>query len=307
MIEVNAGSKRSERTREWLLTLPSLVWLIVFLLIPTLMMFAIAFRPSDPYGGIGTGWTLDTILRMANPNYPGIIWRTIWLSVVATVVCLTISVPVAYCLARISPRWRQWIMLGIVIPFWTNFLIRVFAWKSILATTGSFRGTLVWLGILAEDQPLLYTSGAILLVMIYTYLPFSILPLYAAAEKFDFSLLEAARDLGTTSLGAFFRVFLPGISRGLVTAGIMVLVPCLGSYIIPDLVGGATSEMIGNKIAQYVYTERNLPRASALSAILTVVVVALLLAFLLWSNRRRSTETGEPAVDRKRMKKGIFS
>lgn len=307
MIDVNAAAVKRERTREWLLTLPSLAWLVVFLLIPTLMMFAIAFRPADPYGGIGTGWTFDTIQRMANPNYPGIIWRTIWLSVVATVVCLTVSIPVSYCLARISPRWRQWIMLGIVVPFWTNFLIRVFAWKSILATTGSFRGALVWLGIMGEEQPLLYTSGAILLVMMYTYLPFAILPLYAAAEKFDFSLLEAARDLGTTSLGAFFRVFLPGISRGVVTAGIMVLVPCLGSYVIPDLVGGATSEMIGNKIAQYVYTERNLPRASALSAILTVVVVALLLAFLYWSNRRR-IDSGEKApTGRKRGKKGIFS
>ncbi len=296
------GSKRA-RLREWLLSLPSLAWLIVFLLVPTLMMFAIAFRPADPYGGIGQGWTLETLFNMANPNYPAIVWRTIWLSVVATAICLAISMPVGYCLARINPRWRQWIMLLVVVPFWTNFLIRVFAWKSILATGGSFRSTLVWLGFLREDQPLLYTSGAILLVMVYTHLPFAILPLYAAAEKFDFSLLEAARDLGSNSLGAMYRIFIPGISRGLVTAGIMVLVPCLGSYVIPDLVGGASSEMIGNKIAQYVYTERNLPRASALSAILTVVVVALLLAFLFWRRKRAvDRDTPESAGQ-----EGIFS
>lgn len=300
---LNGNGRGGGRMRELLLSLPSLVWLIVFLLVPTLMVFAIAFRSADPYGGIGDGWTFEILRRMANPNYPHIIWRTVWLSVVATVVCLALSVPVGYCLARISPRWRQWIMLGIVVPFWTNFLIRVFAWKSILHTGGSFRGALVWLGLIGEDQPLLYTSGAILLVLIYTHLPFAILPLYAAAEKFDFSLLEAARDLGSSSLGAFFRIFLPGISRGLATAAIMVLVPCLGSYVIPDLVGGATSEMIGNKIAQYVYTERNLPRASALSAILTVVVVALLLAFLYWNNRRaRSADEVEP-----KGKEGIFS
>ncbi|MCD8349364.1 MAG: ABC transporter permease [Planctomycetaceae bacterium] len=298
------GAKsRADRAREWLLTLPSLAWLVLFLLIPTLMVFAIAFRPADPYGGIGEGWTIETIQRMANPNYPTIIWRTIWLSAAATVFCLAVAIPVGYCLARINKRWRQWIMLGIVVPFWTNFLIRVFAWKSILATNGSFRAALVWLGILGEDQPLLYTSGAILMVMIYTSLPFAILPLYAAAEKFDFSLLEAARDLGSTNVGAFFRVFLPGISRGVVTAGIMVLVPCLGSYVIPDLVGGATSEMIGNKIAQYVYTERNLPRASALSAILTVVVVALLLGFLYWNSRRRQ----DPEEAKHTGKEGIFS
>lgn len=138
--------------------------------------------------------------------------------------------------------------------------------------------------------------------MVYTHLPFAILPLYAAAEKFDFGLLEAARDLGTSSFGAFRRVFLPGISRGLVTAGIMVLVPCLGSYVIPDIVGGASSARIGNKIAQYVYTERNLPRAGALSAILTVVVVGLLLAFLYW-NYRRSQTRDEPGTG----KEGIFS
>ncbi|MCC8167517.1 MAG: ABC transporter permease [Planctomycetes bacterium] len=296
------GSKRA-RLREWLLSLPSLAWLIVFLLVPTLMMFAIAFRPADIYGGIGQGWPWETLFNMANPNYPAIIWRTIWLSVVATAICLAISVPVGYCLARINPRWRQWIMLLVVVPFWTNFLIRVFAWKSILATGGSFRATLVWLGFIGEDQPLLYTSGAILLVMVYTHLPFAILPLYAAAEKFDFSLLEAARDLGSNSLGAMYRIFIPGISRGLVTAGIMVLVPCLGSYVIPDLVGGASSEMIGNKIAQYVYTERNLPRASALSAILTVVVVALLLAFLIWRRRRdENRDTPESSGQ-----EGIFS
>ncbi len=297
------NSPKGERLREWLLSLPSLVWLVTFLLIPTLMMFAISFRTADPYGGIGSEWTLDTFRRLSSPNYPAIVWRTLWLSVVATLICLCISVPISYCLARFSNRWRQWIMLLIVVPFWTNFLIRVFAWKTILATNGGFRNFLVALGLIPEDQPLLYTPVAILLVLIYTHLPFAILPLYAAAEKFDFNLIEAARDLGSTSLGAFFRVFLPGISRGLATAAIMVLVPCLGSYVIPDLVGGATSEMIGNKIAQYVYTERNLPRASALSAILTVFVVALLLVFLYWTNRRqRSSGVAEPTG-----KKGIFS
>ena len=300
---MNQNNAKGDRLREWLLSLPSLAWLVLFLLVPTLMVFAIAFRPADPYGGIGEGWTLETLYRMANPNYPTIIWRTIWLSVVATVVCLTVGIPVGYCLARLNPRWRQWVMLGIVVPFWTNFLIRVFAWKSILHINGHLHRFLEWLGIIGEDTPLLYTSGAILMVMIYTSLPFAILPLYAASEKFDFNLIEAARDLGSSSIGAFFRVFLPGISRGVVTAGIMVLVPCLGSYVIPDLVGGASSEMIGNKIAQFVYTERNLPRASALSAILTVVVVTLLLLFLYWNTRRRRDPDEAPSTG----KEGIFS
>ncbi len=282
------------RLGEFVSTLPSLGWLIVFFLVPTITVFAIAFRPADPYGGIGDGWTMDTLRRMFSPNYPAIIWRTIWLSAVATFICLVVAVPVGYYLARINRRWRQWIMLLVVVPFWTNFLIRVFAWKSLLHTNGPLRKSLVYIGVLDQDQPLLYTSGAILLVLVYTYLPFAILPVYASAEKFDFNLLEAARDLGASSFTAFMKVFLPGISRGLSIAGIMVLVPSLGSYVIPDLVGGTSSEMIGNKIAQYVYTERNLPRASALSAILTLTVILLLVVFFLAYRRRGESISPSP-------------
>ncbi len=290
----------SGRMGEWMLTLPSLAWLVVFFLIPTLTVFAIAFRPADLYGGIGEGWTLQTLRRLFNPNYPAIIWRTIWLSAAATIICLALAVPVGYCLARIDRRWRQWIMLFVVVPFWTNFLIRVFAWKTVLHTNGILRRTLVAIGLLDQDQPLLYTSGAILMVLVYTYLPFAILPVYAAAEKFDFNLIEAARDLGASSFQAFIKVFMPGVSRGMSTAAIMVLVPSLGSYVIPDLVGGTSSEMIGNKIAQYVYTERNLPRASALSAILTLTVVILLLLFLWWNGRRGAAATPKDDYGMKR-------
>ena len=291
-VDQDLDGRQGSRIGEFLATFPSFGWLCLFFLVPTLIVFAIAFRPADIYGGIGDGWTLETLFRLFTPNYPAIIWRTIWLSVVATVVCLTLAVIVGYCLARIDRGWRPWIMLMVVVPFWTNFLIRVFAWKTVLHTNGPFRRALVSIGLVDSDQPLLFTSGAVLLVLIYTYLPFAILPVYAAAEKFDFGLLEAARDLGSTSTRAFVTVFLPGIRRGVATAAIMVLVPSLGSYVIPDLVGGTESEMIGNKIAQYVLTERNLPRASALSAVLTVTVVVVLLALLWLGNRRRREKGG---------------
>jgi spermidine/putrescine transport system permease protein len=276
-----------------MLTLPSLGWLMVFFILPSLIIFAIAFRTADAYGGIGDSWTLETILRLVNPNYPGIIWRTIWLSVSNTVICLAVSIPVAYYLARMDRRWRQWAMLLVVVPFWTNFLVRVFAWKTLLHTDGTLRHFLVWTGILGADQPLLYNSGSILLVLVYTYLPFAILPLYAAAEKFDFNLLEAARDLGASSPHAFFSVFMPGISRGIVTASIMVLVPSLGSYVIPEMLGGVDSDMLGNKIAQYVYTERNLPRASALAAVLILTVLIPLLGMMYINNRRQTRDRKE--------------
>ena len=278
---MSAGPPRRRRTAEWTLSLPSVAWMLVLFLAPTLMIFAIAFRPSDPFGGVGAGWSLETWRSLGDPNYPSIVWRTIWMSVVTTAVCLLAAVPVGYYIARASARWKSLLLMAVIIPFWTNFLIRIFAWKVLLHPEGLVKRALTALGLAGEHVSLMYNEGAVLLVLIYTSLPFAILPIFAAAEKFDFNLIEAARDLGCRKLGAFFRVFLPGISRGFLTAALMVFVPALGSYIIPDIMGGPTSEMIGNKIAQRVFVDRNLPHASALSALLTLAVVLPMIVVIL--------------------------
>ncbi len=271
---------------EWLLTMPSLVWLTLLFVIPTTLVFAIAFKPADPWGGIGAGWTLDTIRSLGNPNYPAIIWRTLWISFVTTACCLVLAIPCGYYIARAQQRWRRLLLLLTVIPFWTSFLIRIFAWKVLLHPDGHVKRGLVALGLADESTMLLYRSEAVLLVMVYTLLPFAILPIYAAAEKFDFKLLEAARDLGATPWRAFRQIFLPGIRRGLLTAVLMVLIPSLGMYIIPDIVGGPRSEMIANKIAQRTFVDRNVPHASALSAALTLAVMAPMLVVLLGRRKR---------------------
>lgn len=269
---------RQKKLDEWLLTSPSLVWLILLFLIPTVIVFIIAFKPADPYGGFGTGWTLDNFRAFENTNFPVLLGRTLWLSLATTIICIFLSVPTAYQLARMAPRWRRVVLLMIVIPFWTSFLVRIFAWKTILHPEGLVKKILIFLNLVSPETPLLYSSGAVLLVMVYTFLPFSILPIYAAAEKFDFRLLEAARDLGARSLQAFLRVFIPGIGRGIFTAILMVFIPALGSYVIPDLIGGPDSEMLGNKIAQRTFVDRNLPQASWLSAVL---ILALLIPMIL--------------------------
>lgn len=276
----SANSTDQAKRGEWALTAPSLFWLVLFFLVPTLLVFAIAFKPAEINGGIGDGWTLATWGRLLQPTYPAIIWRTVWLSAVCTVICLILALPVGYWLARLPARWRTWALLGIILPFWTNFLIRIFAWKTLLHPEGWIKESLVWIGLMEPQANLLYNSGAILLVLVYTYLPFAILPIYAAAEKFDFGLLDAARDLGASRLLAFRKVFIPGIARGLGTAILVVLIPAFGSYAIPDLVGGPSSEMIGNKIAQRVFTERNLPHASGLSAVLAFIVLLPVLVSL---------------------------
>jgi spermidine/putrescine transport system permease protein len=174
----------------------------------------------------------------------------------------------------------------VIVPFWTNFLIRVFAWKSLLHPEGPVKRVLVLFGLVDPQATLLYNPAAVILVMTYTFLPFAILPVYAAAEKFDFRLVEAARDLGARPFQAFRRVFLPGIRQGVVTAVLIVLIPALGSYVVPDLVGGPSSEMLGNKIAQRVFVDRNLPHASALSVVLVLAVLAPLVAVLLLQRKK---------------------
>ncbi len=288
---------RRPRLGEYLTSLPSLAWLTLLFLVPTLIVFAMALKPVDPYGGIGAGWTLDTVRGLRNPAYPAMIARTVWISLAATGVCMVLAVPMGYYLARVNRRWRQTLLLLTVVPFWTSFLIRVFAWKHLLHPEGMVRHALVAAGLIAPGQMLLYTPGAVLLVTVYTFLPFAILPVYAAAGKFDFQLFEAAMDLGATRLQAFFRVFLPGIRRGIVTALLVVFIPALGSYVIPDVVGGPDSDMIGNKIAQRTFVDRNLPHASALSALLTLAVLAPLVIVLALRGRDRrqpAAARGEP-------------
>ncbi|MBO4305285.1 MAG: ABC transporter permease [Lentisphaeria bacterium] len=268
----------------FLLSLPSLLWLLIFYALPVFIVFLFAFRTSDAYGGIGDKWTLDTVRNLFSPGFSAVIWRTVWLGVVSTALSIVIAVPIAYHLAKMSPKLRNIVLMLIIVPFWTNFLIRIFAWKVFLNPEGILRRTLVLIGLIPEETMLLYNQWAVLAVMVYTYLPYAILPIYAAAEKFDFALLDAAKDLGASSFQGFRKVFLPSISKSIWVAVMVVLIPALGAYLIPDLVGGPTSEMMGDRIAQSVFTERNLPRASALSALLmiTVFLPLLLMTALKW-------------------------
>jgi ABC-type spermidine/putrescine transport system permease subunit I len=259
---------------ELLSTLPSLLWLILFVLIPGATIFAIAFRPALPAGGIGEGWSMDAIKALGDPNYPALFARTITISALTTFCCLAAGLPASYAMARLTPAWRSRMLLLVIVPFWTNFVIRVFAWQQILHAEGFLAKLFRSLQIVGENDRLLGNAFAVVLVSFYTYLPFAILPLFAAAEKFDFGLLDAARDLGAKSLRAFFSVFVPGIKQGIITAVLVVFIPNLGSYVVPDMVGGTGTQMIGNKIAQRNFNDRNLPEAAALSGALALLVLA---------------------------------
>lgn len=192
-----------------------------------------------------------------------------------------LGIPVGYWIAQQREKYRYWLLLVIIIPLWTNFLIRIFAWRVLLHPDGFLRAALLKLGIISDDVFLLNNLGAVITVSVYTCLPFAILPIYAAAEKFNFSLIEAARDLGASRFKAFVSIFIPGIKRGIYTAIMVVFIPAMGSYAIPDLVGGVDGEMLGNKIAVRASANRNLPEAAALAALLSVIIsVPVLLVFL---------------------------
>jgi spermidine/putrescine transport system permease protein len=263
--------------KELLLSLPSLAWLSLFVLVPAALILIIAFRATAPSGGIADEWTLGQFRILAEPHIQILLWRTLWISAVTSAICLALAIPVAWFIARARESLRPTLLLLVIVPFWTNFLIRVFAWNQILHSEGALARFLRAIHLLEPNQPLLFNSGAVILVSVYTYLPFAILPLYAAAEKFDFRLLEAARDLGAGALRSVFSIFIPGIATGIRTALVIVFIPMLGSYVVPDLVGGSNGQMIGNKIAQRNFSDRNLPSASALAAILSVAVLAPML------------------------------
>ncbi|MBS0635317.1 MAG: ABC transporter permease [Verrucomicrobia bacterium] len=251
----------NERPKEYAMTFAPYGWLVLFFLIPTVLVFAYAFKAEASF------------LSLFWQEYGVIFWRTIWLSLVTTFVCLSLSLPLGYFLARASTRLQKLFLLLVIMPFWSSFLVRIFAWKTLLHPEGILRKTLTFLHIIDADTFLLYNLGTVLVVMIYSYLPFAILPIYAQSVKFNYTLIEAARDLGASESYAFFKIFVPGIRRGILTAAVLVFIPAIGAYVIPDVVGGTSSEMIGNKISQRIFIDRNLPQASALSSILCLVVL----------------------------------
>ncbi len=266
-------------------------WLLIFFVIPCVVVLSYAFRSSDLQGGLGSAWTLEMLHRLADPAYLPIVWRTLSMSALCTLFCVGLAIPLALQIVRCSAPWRGLLLMMVLLPFLTNLLIRMFAWKSLLHTEGVAKQVLVLMHLANEDSQLLNHSGTVLLVMIYTQLPMAILPLYAAAEKFDLQLLDAARDLGASSWQAVQRIFLPGIQDGILSAAAMTFVCSLGQYVVPQFVGGTGDEMIGNKIVQRAFSDRNLPLACAMAgSLLLAILLSLILIRAIAKLRRHRLE-----------------
>jgi spermidine/putrescine transport system permease protein len=245
------------------------IWFTLFFILPLLIIVTYSFMKKGLHGGVEMQFTLDAYRQMLNPSYGKLFLRTLWVTLVATALTISIALPCGYAMAR--SRNQTFLLFLIIIPFWTNSLIRINGWIAILGNEGFINAVLLKTGLLTERLPLLYNQAAVVLVLIYMYLPYAILPIFTAMDKFDFSLLEAARDLGATKPQSMFRVLLPNVRSGIVTAIIFTFIPIFGAYTVPLLVGGKDSYMLGNVIVDQVTKVRNWPLASAFSMVITVV------------------------------------
>jgi len=285
------------------------VWLVVFFMLPFLILLYISFvdmgNDISPFKPI---WDSETgLLKLKYENYYSIFQtsdggglfqtiyieayaRSIWYALCTAVLCLVMGYPFSYFIARSAPSLRPALLMMVMLPFWTSFLLRVYAWKGILADQGVLNQMLLALGLITEPMQMLYTDVSMLVGMTYVYLPFMVLPLYANLVKMDIRLLEAAYDLGASPFKAFWLVTVPLSKAGIVAGFMLVFIPCVGEFVIPSLLGGPENIMIGRVVWDEMFTSNNWPRASALAVVMIGLIVVPLAVYYHF--------TGDPAEAR---------
>lgn len=267
------------------LLLPAIVWMTLFFAAPLGVICAYSLLTRGDYGGVETPWTLESYLRVADPLYLAILWRSLWIAFAATALCAILGFPLALFVAR-SKRHKSLFLQLVLLPFWTSFLVRTYAWLFILRDTGLINTGLKSLHLFGSPLPLLYNDGAVLLGLVYNFLPFFVLPMYATLERLDPALLEAAADLGARPAATLWRIIVPLSAPGIIAGSVLVFIPCLGAYLTPDLLGGGKSVMLGNLVQNQFTTARDWPFGSAASIVL-MLASALLLAALMRSRVAR--------------------
>ncbi|HZG59088.1 MAG TPA: ABC transporter permease [Anoxybacillus sp.] len=263
---------------KWLAA-PAFIWLLCFFLAPLFFIVFYSFFERGVYGEIVYRFTLSNYIRMADSIYVKILLDTLAISVITTVVTLLIAYPLAYYISGLPKRKQRIWLLLIMVPFWINFLIRSFAWIIILRSKGIVNSLLLEWGWIEKPLALLYNDGAVLLGMVYALLPFMVLPLYVSLEKLDRRKLEAAYDLGATPWKAFLYVTLPLMKHGIMNGSMLVFVSSLGMFVVPDILGGAKSVLLGNLIQNQFLSARDWPFGSSVSIILMVFSFILIVLY----------------------------
>lgn len=271
-----------------LLSTPYILWTVLFTIVPLIIILIFSLSASSKIGSLSTDFTLDRYVQFFEPIYADVFFRSIKLSLYSTVFCLILGYPVAYIIANKKMRMRNFLILFIILPQWTNFLLRTYAWMSILKDNGPINSFLINIGLIKEPLTLLYTDGAVLMGMVYNFLPYMILPIYTVILKIDKAYVEAARDLGASSAITFRKIILPLSMPGIVSGIIMVFMPAISTFVISDLLGGGHSMLMGNLIQNQFLAARNWQFGSAISMIL----IAIILITMLVLNRYSSSDKG---------------
>ncbi len=289
--------------RKWLVIAVPYVWLLLFFLIPFFIVFKISLSESEisipPYAPVfdlTEGWeAFKTKLGeldfekysfiFSDELYTSAYWSSLKIAAVATFLTLLIAYPLAYGMARAPREWQPTLMMFVILPFWTSFLIRVYAWIGILKNEGLLNTFLMHIGLISEPLTIMNTTTAVYIGIVYSYLPFMVLPLYASLEKVDQRLLEAAEDLGSPPWKAFWQVTFPLSIPGIVAGCFLVFIPAVGEFVIPDLLGGSETLMIGKTLWSEFFNNRDWPVASAVAVLLLLVLIVPIVAFQ-WAQQR---------------------
>ncbi len=257
----------------WGLLFPAGFWLLVFFLLPLGIILMYSFIERGVYGGVEWVFTWENYTRAFDPLYVNTLWRSLGIALFTTVFCLVCGYPLAYFIAFAPAKWKNLLLVLLIIPFWTNFLIRTYAWIVILQDQGLLNSMLLRFGIIREPLDILYNLKAVMLGLVYGYLPFMVLPIYASLEKLQISHLEASMDLGANRLKTFMNITIPLTAPGIAAGIVLVFVPTIGEFVIPDILGGAKSILIGNIITNQFLTARDWPFGAAITFILVIFVL----------------------------------
>ncbi|MGL6624814.1 spermidine/putrescine ABC transporter permease PotB [Aeromonas jandaei] len=268
-------------------------WLTLFVFLPNLMIIGVSFLTRDESELIAPLFTLSNYGRLLDPLYFEVLLHSLWLALLATSICLLVGYPFAWLLAHLPARIRPLLLFLVVVPFWTNSLIRTYALKVLLGTRGLINGWLLDLGLIERPLQMMYTEVAVIIGLVYVLLPFMVLPLYSSIEKLDGRLLEAARDLGANGWQRLVRIILPLTLPGIIAGCLLVFLPAMGMFYVSDLLGGAKHLLIGNLIKTQFLNSRDWPFGAAISVMLTVLMA--LLVYCYWRAGKLLSKKGELA------------
>lgn len=287
--EANRPTNPVRRGMDYLLAAPAILWLSIFFLVPYFIVFIYGFLTPDIFD-VKFEFSLDAYRQIMDGTYFKPFFLSFRLALLTTLLCVLLGYPVAYYIARAKDRVKNTLLVLIIIPFWTNLIIRIFSWRIFLSYNGVLNDFLMSAGLISQPLEIMRTDLAVILVMVYVYLPYMVLPLYSVLEKLDFTLLQAAMDLGANEVKSFFKVTLPLSVEGIFAGVLLVFIPALGAYLIPQLVGDQRSLYVGQVITYKIKNiPRNWPMASAMSfALLLLVAVCLLIGYALYRDRRKA-------------------